>query len=131
MATFRFKSAEAIPPGQYLAKFVGVEETEHAEFGPGLAWKFQILEGPEHGRTVSRVTAPEPTEKNSCGKMIRALAGSRKVTEVDSDEFVGQHYQILVGENAAGTSTRVESALPAPRLARQTADNADNQGIPF
>jgi hypothetical protein len=116
MRRFSFNNTnDSVPVGQYEARFVGVEDTNHDEYGPGVAWKFEITSGIHKGQQTSRVTSPEPTRKNSCGNMIRSLAGGR-VDEgemIDVDQFIGRKYLITVGENSTGTGTRVENVMPA------------------
>jgi hypothetical protein len=116
MRSFTIKDREGPPVGTYPARFLGVEDTSHDEYGPGVAWKFEILDGPSKGKEVSRVTSPQPTEKNTAGKMIRALTGGRlaRGSTVDVDQYIGQKYTIVVAENSTGTSTRVDSVMPLP-----------------
>jgi len=101
-----------LPVGSYRAKFVGVEESSHDEWGPGLTWKFEVTEGPQKGNTGTRTTGPKVTTKNACGKMIASLSGgSLEVGEkVDPSEFIGQAYSIAVAETKSG-GTRVESVI--------------------
>src|SRR5262249_51354652 len=67
-----------VPVGNYTGRFGGVEDVlanPEKKFGPGIRWKFTIDDGPYCGQSVSRVTAPAPTFKNSCGKMLAGLVG--------------------------------------------------------
>src|SRR5262245_39752067 len=102
------------PVGTYQAKFVGVEDRESDQYGAGLEWKFEIVEGEFTGKVVSRTTAPAPTAKNSCGKLINQLAGGTVAIgqEVDIDSFVGRVYSVLIEENGTGNGTRVGSVMP-------------------
>jgi hypothetical protein len=133
MRRFSFKkNNDSVPVGKFRARFLEVEDTTHPEFGAGVAWKFKILDGPQKGQVTSRVTSPEPTRKNSCGAMIRSLAGGRvdEGAEIDVDQFIGREYLITVGENSTGTGTRVENVMPAvagPGVTREPGD----EGAPF
>jgi hypothetical protein len=132
MRRFRFKSYDSLPVGEYVARFIGCENSNHSEYGDGVAWKFEITDGPCKGRQVSRVTSPEPTDKNACGRIIGGLAGGRidRGAEIDVDQFIGREYLITVGENSTGTGTRVESVMPAtagPGVTREPGD----EGSPF
>jgi hypothetical protein len=102
-----------VPPGVYSATFTGFEPTTHAEFGDGLKWSFEIVDGKFAGKTATRVTGAKPTPKNAAGKVLAALAGC-KATDgltIDADELVGRKYQIVVGETESGF-TRVNDILP-------------------
>ena len=104
-----------LPIGAYLAEFVGVEVSNHPEYGDGLKWTFAVSEGPQQGREAYRTTKTQPTPKNSCGKFLAALKGERASIdlEVDPDDFAGQTYNILVTESQNGESTRIESFTPS------------------
>jgi hypothetical protein len=133
MRRFSFKQTnDSVPVGQYRARFVGVEDTNHDEYGPGVAWKFEITSGVHKGRQTSRVTSPEPTRKNSCGGMIRSLAGGRvdEGAEIDVGPFVGREYLITVAENSTGNGTRVENVMPAVAVPGSTREPGD-EDAPF
>jgi hypothetical protein len=105
------------PVGRYRAKFVGVEEREPMEgsdYGPGLEWSWEILAAVdgsrEHaGKIVSRTTALEPTNKNSCGRFLKAVTDQiiGINAEVDLSDYVGRLYRIEVEPNSTGKNTRV------------------------
>jgi hypothetical protein len=121
----RFRESKyGVPAGIYKARFVNVKENQHEEYGPGLEWQFEVIEGAFAGKLSSRTTAPEPTLKNSCGRMLQALSRGKYVPgqEVDIDPFVGQAFQIVVEQNSSGSGTRVGSVLPLPELEYGQAD---------
>jgi hypothetical protein len=101
---------KCVPIGSYTALFTGVEDTDHKEYGPGLAWHFEIFGGPLNGRKIGRITSRLPTTKNSCGRLLRGLAGNID-GEVDIDSFRGTRVRIVVGETSTG-GTRVDSVAP-------------------
>jgi len=104
---------KSVPIGQYRARFERVEETESEKYGPGLAWIFTIVSpGACYDREISRITSPQATTKNACGKMLRGITGRPIGDDVDADDFRGQEYLIVVGETETG-GTRVETVLPA------------------
>jgi hypothetical protein len=100
--------------GLYQAKFLGVKDKDHPEYGPGLEWQFEILDGPARGRIVSRTTAPQPSMKNSCGKMLQQITGGvlKAESQVDLDRYVGQRFQVMVEANSTGNGTRVGTVMP-------------------
>src|SRR5262245_8022919 len=100
------------PAGVYTGVFLGVtpmRDNGQPRLGkdgkpmqPGIEWTFRITGGPYDGRVVSRVTAAEPTSKNSCGKLFDGVA-CRVVPpgeDVDIDQYVGRPYQIVVAPKA-------------------------------
>jgi hypothetical protein len=105
-----------VPPGTYLVIFVGVKPNEHPKFGAGLEWQFIIADGPYKGRLISRTTSPEPTLKNSCGRILAGLVGGPVANnqEIDIDQFKGRTYQVVVETNDTGNGTRVGTVMPVP-----------------
>ena len=57
---------------------------------------------------------PEPTLRNSCGKFLAALAGQKPADglDVDTDDYLGHQYKVMVTEAQSGDSTRVDSFMP-------------------
>jgi hypothetical protein len=101
------------PTGSYAARFAGIEETTHDEFGAGLRWKFEVTQGEQAGKVASRTTGLRPTAKNGCGKMLAGVLGRelRAGEQLDPHQFVGREYLIVVGPTENG-STRVEAVVP-------------------
>jgi hypothetical protein len=95
------------PPGNYKARFAGVEQTTHEEYGDGLRWKWE-------GVIATRTTSPKPTTGNAAGKLIAAmtgmtLAGGQKASVRDC---VGKLFLVSVQSTKSGSGTRVETAMP-------------------
>ena len=103
-----------LPPGSYECTFEGVEEVTHEKYGAGWKWVFEVIKGPHEGQQCVRTTKPEPTPKNSCGKFLAALAGKPPAAdlEIDTDDFVGQTYSVMVSPSQDGDATRVETFVP-------------------
>ncbi len=103
-----------LPVGAYRVQFVGMELTNHAEYGEGSRWTFIVTEGPFKGREVYRTTKCEPTPKNSCGRLLASLAGKKPSDglEIDPEDFVGQTYNAIITESQGGDSTRVDAITP-------------------
>src|SRR5262245_5299308 len=115
-----------VPPGFYRAKFSGVQQRDHPEYGPGLEWRFEIVDGAERGKITSRTTAPEPTSKNSAGKILAGILGSVPApgAEIELGPYLGRTYKVVVELNTGGSgNTRVaavladDGAAPAPSAA--------------
>ncbi len=103
-----------LPIGNYLCDFVGAVPVTHEQWGDGLQWTFKVVKGALAGREAFRTTKPEPTIKNSCGKFLAALAGASPSDglDVDTDDFVGCRYAVMVGASQDGKSTRIETFVP-------------------
>jgi hypothetical protein len=107
---FTIKSTDC-PVGVYTARFNGVEEMTHPEYGPGLRFDFEISEGPHKGKRTCRITSADPTPRNVAGRILADLAGVAPSNglSINLDDCVGREYTIVVREGESGR-TRVESA---------------------
>jgi hypothetical protein len=111
----KFVFMEAVPIGIYTAEFVGLEQTDHAEYGPGLTWKFRIVVGPMAGQEVTRITSRKVSNANAAGKMFKHMTGLSTLTKdnvPDDSQFVGKLFSIVIEPTKTGDSTRVASATP-------------------
>jgi len=106
--------SNSLPIGAYTATFEGVEEVDHPEYGAGWKWTFEVALGKLKGQQAFRTTKNQPTPKNSCGRFLAALAGEtpRDDLEIDTDEYVGRRYTVMVEGSPSGDSTRVGSFTP-------------------
>ena len=103
-----------LPIGSYPAEFVGVEATDHPEYGSGMKFVFAVTEGTHKGRECCRVTKTEATPKNACGRLLAGLAGVKPSNglDVDTDDYIGKAYNVLITESKGGDSTRIEAITP-------------------
>lgn len=122
------KSKFDVPEGQYTAKFIGLEMLEPKPgeaprvgrdgkpMAPGMAWRFEIVEGPETGKQTDRVTGRLPGPKNVCGRFLAAVTGQilKDGMEVDLDQYVGHFYRINVvaKEQSEGTCVSDQGIIP-------------------
>jgi hypothetical protein len=109
---FTIKSNDC-PAGVHKAVFNGCERTTHVEYGDGLKFEFEVVDGPHKGVRACRYTSADPTPRNAAGRLMADLAGQKPTNNlsVDVDEFVGHQYLIVVREGESGR-TRVENADP-------------------
>jgi len=121
----KIKGKAAVPPGQYLSEFVGVEEMEHAEYGAGLIWSCMIIGGKHDAQITSRATGDVATDKNACGKFFKSVTGKAWHPESDNDPepFVGRRFHIIVEDAPSGT--RVASAISAQEEAATSGETDD------
>jgi hypothetical protein len=103
------------PPGTYHAKWLGFESAQHSEYGAGLKWTWEILNGAHAGQKASRITSATPTPQNAAGKILAGILGRQLQPgeDVDLQAFVGRPYLIIVDRTDKG-ATRVETVLQAP-----------------
>jgi hypothetical protein len=128
---------KGVPVGRYSAVFEGVKETHHAEYGPGLFWRFSIDGGEFDGSETGRTTSAAATRKNACGAIYKAITGRpfSPSEKVDVDAFIGRKYRIKVDETENGATRVVDADLidgPAapppvspPSLPQQSARGAN------
>jgi len=102
------------PVGVYKAKFGGVEETQHDEFGAGLKFVFEITSGEHAGEQATRITGPKPTPKNACGRMLAGISGEtlKPGVTIDLAPHVDKTYMIQVQETK-NDATRIETIIKA------------------
>ena len=112
---FVIKQGGGVPAGLYKAKFLAVESTKHEEFGAGLKFIFEVVEGDHAGEKTTRITSSSPTLKNAAGRIIAGIIGETLTAEttVDLDLFVGREYLAQVESLASGQGTRIASVMPA------------------
>jgi hypothetical protein len=110
-----------VPKGEYVARFTGAKPLESkpdapARVGedgkplpPGMAWRFEIIDGPCTGKIPSRITGRVPTPRNACGKMLKALTGLvlKDGMVVDLDQYRDRKYRIVVAVKEHGNGTYV------------------------
>lgn len=103
-----------VPEGTYLAKFVAMEPTTNS-FGDGVKWHWEIVGGPQAGQRASCTTSPQPSARNSCGRIVSGMLGKSLTTgdEYDLAPLVGQTFLVVVRKGATG-GTYVESCTKAP-----------------
>jgi hypothetical protein len=120
--------------GSYLCEFEGLEPIASELYGPGLRWDFSVVNGKYKDRTCCRITGSVPSPKNACGRFFAALAGEtpRDGLEVNSDDFVGHRYTVMIESTAAGDgSTRIATFAPISEDGEPETPAAQTGDIPF
>ena len=111
---FEVSQSGGPPAGFYRAKFLDVEPTSHEEYGAGLKFVFEIVDGDHLGEQATRITSEKPTLKNAAGRMVSGISGKslKAGIAVDLEPFVGHVYLIQVSDTDSGTSTRITTIMP-------------------
>ena len=114
MMQFEIKAGGGVPAGFYKGKFLDVEATEHEEFGAGLKFLFEVVDGEHKGEQATRITSASPTLKNAAGRMIGGITGETLTPgrNVDLAPFVGREYLLSVETVASGQGTRIATVMP-------------------
>ncbi len=117
------------PVGVYKAKFIGMYPmkqeagkprigTDGKPMGPAVEWQFEIIEATEDvpvGQLVGRITAAEPTARNSCGMILSGIIG-RPLTKDDDLEpamWANKLYQVVIGTSKDDPNkTQVVQVIP-------------------
>lgn len=109
------KAGGGPPAGFYRTKFMNVESSEHPEYGAGLKFVFEIVEGELKGQHASRITSASPTPKNAAGRMVSGIIGEPLAAgqRINLAPFVGREYLTQVETVPGGTSTRIATIMPA------------------
>lgn len=90
------------PPGEYVARFDGVNSTNDPKWGAGAQFCATVLEGDQAGSESKRTGKPQPTSGNITGRLIVGLRGGKPFQpreEVSFANYVGKRYKILVSQH--------------------------------
>jgi hypothetical protein len=117
MISFTFQLAGAdVPAGSYYAEYIGVEDYEGGEYGPGVKWSWRITSGEHKDKVISRITGKKPTAGNACGRMIVSLLGKTPGLgePVDLSACVGKKYVCTMAKAPKSEGCRVETVALLP-----------------
>jgi hypothetical protein len=111
---FEIKQGGGPPPGFYKTRFVTIEPTQHEEFGTGLKFVFEVIDGEHAGEQATRITSAQPTTKNAAGRMISGITGEALAPgkRVDLAGFVGKEYLAQVEATPNGSGSRITNVMP-------------------
>lgn len=102
-----------VPPGSYVARFLGVELTEPNQYGDGLRWNFEVASGPHAGTRIGRPTGTKPTLKNKCGQFLIGVCGKSAMgEEIDLGSYVGRNYLLVVVQRPEGGTSLDSVSMP-------------------
>jgi hypothetical protein len=103
-----------VPPGSYIAKFVGFEEKPGFEGKPGLLWTCEVASGPFTGSRPTGFTPLEPSAGNKCGRFLAGVLGRMPGVGETTDltPCVGKPYLIVVEATDKGGSKIVSITAP-------------------
>lgn len=122
--------ASGVPEGFYKAKFTGLEEGTHEEYGPRFNWRFTIVGGKHDGTETGRFTGAKPKPSTECLKMLCGIAGRQLELddEFDPDSMIGTLYDISVELTQNGKGTRVAKAV---LVKNETAPAGSSEQVPY
>jgi hypothetical protein len=113
-----------IPPGSYIADFIGVSEvTIQTPKGPGVRWRWQwaVATGQQAGHIASAMTECDISPQTLAGRLIAGLIG-RDVKAGDDvraavEDCKGKRYLIAVQPGPKGGKAGVRMVGPVPTMA--------------
>lgn len=116
--TFQASTFDAVSEGRYNAEYIGNEEivSKFEKDGKAVAWRWKIVDGPNAGKVVTRVSGKTPTPKNGCGRILIALLGKTPTTgeNVSVKDCIGKRYLVVVVKNESGEGTKVDTVVKMP-----------------
>jgi hypothetical protein len=112
MLVFDVKDTSNPPAGTYRARFLGVKQIEHEEYGAGALFTWEIIEGEQTGKTAGRVTDINATLTNATGRIIAGIAGKQvNPGSVSVEEYIGRIYMIQLEKCKDSQKTRVGACM--------------------
>jgi hypothetical protein len=129
---FEIAEYKGVPQGQYIAIFKEVKRTNHAQYGEGVMFVFEICAGPYSKQTVTRVGKPQPTTENITGKIISGITGMNLQGGVRTNlrPFVGKMYNLLM-ENTNNNKTRIAQVWEHSRQTEPLSNNPNANFDPY
>jgi hypothetical protein len=106
--------AGGVPAGSYVARFLGVEQRDYPQYGPGLLWQFEIVAGPHAGGKVNAMSSPDPTAANKCGRILAGIMNKLPGVgeSVDLSTYVGKSFLVIVEQSDRGSRITAVTAPP-------------------
>lgn len=103
-----------VPEGTYKLKFVDSEPVPpnlEKNYKPGIRFSFEIQEGTEKGKRISRICSISGGPKAELPKFLKALTGSEpKPGEINLSPYMGRSFVGTVARSQSG-ATRVETII--------------------
>jgi hypothetical protein len=99
-------------------KLVSHEEVAATpQYGAGVKFVFESLDGPAPGTRVYRTVSGKVTPTNGAGKFFAQLFGVPTLTpamQLDVGTLIGKAYVATIAQSPQGKGTRVEALVVAP-----------------
>ena len=118
---------ETIPPGQYQAKLVDVQE-EQGNWGPFLKLLFEVEGGDHAGTNVTAVASAKFSARSKLYKWVRALYGRTipKTYTLETSDLLGRRcvLGVEIVEDDGTEFNRVETIYPAQQQPAKAAPPA-------
>jgi len=97
MTLFTAEDYEPLPPGLYVGKLLDVEPRESAN-GEYRRWSWEVLDGPEAGRTVYANTSTNFGPQAKARQWVENVLGRELEAgeQVSIDDLVGGRHHLMV-----------------------------------
>lgn len=123
---------QAVDPGRYIVRVVGLDPTEHVEYGPGIKWRFNLAEQatgtPIYQADGSmyelwQTTSTKLSPRSRARPWVEALLG-RDLADGDTgpalaQEVIGKKALALVGPNDKGYTSILSMSPYKAALAKK------------
>ena len=102
-----------VPAGTYSCVFSGAFELPPKKDGPGYGPAIILKWRDDKGNEPSAIVAAQPTLKNRTGTILKGMLGRDLQPDeaIDWQQFEGQRFIVMVGNNKSGTGTTVLEVL--------------------
>ena len=105
------------PPGDYVARLEGIKSTTHTEWGKGVRFSCEVVEGESSGCRSDRTGKPDLTSQNISGTLVSGILGRpwKPKESMNLRKYVGCKYLIKVThrrDQTKGTMLASISRLP-------------------
>ena len=97
MTLFTAEDYEPLPPGLYVGKLLDVEPRESAN-GEYRRWSWEVLDGPEAGRTVYANTSTNFGPQAKARQWVENVLGRELEAgeQISIDDLVGGRHHLMV-----------------------------------
>ena len=115
-------------PGSYPARFVALDTEypitvrETGEEAIRWRWVFQELADPTTAGEMDTITTPGFRARSNGLKLFTGMLGRPPREGDNTDDLIGQVFDVQYGPNMNGRNTVVGATRPVPRAAQNTTD---------
>ena len=118
MPSYVGSKPDPVPPVEngHRSILQSVEEVS-GNYGDQSQFAFEIVAGPYKDRKlIGWADKVKPNEKNKLGRWLGHLSGRDFLPigeDINTDDFIGQYYDVFLVWNKAGDASRVDQFVPA------------------
>jgi hypothetical protein len=124
-------------PGVYRAKFLGVTDREITDRQTGEVdtvwlWRWQETADPTTVGELDTITSRHFKARSNALRIFTGMLGRPPTGDDDTDNLIGQEFDVVYGPNQSGKNTVTGATRPAPTaLPAAAASTASDGPLPF